>query len=134
MELTQNQFNAALASGLFISDPEKSEVLIPVKLAGGVLILNELLHAINAGRLQVVNPVLCDITRKEEIVDPNATVAAAVATALAEQSDDVSPASEDKLTPGEEARVATAIELSEEQQSEQSDEAPVIDDELLPQE
>lgn len=101
MELTQKQFNAALTSGLFLSDPEKSETMVPVKLAGGTLILNELLKAISVGKLQVVNPVLCEITPREqpELSEPNPEVAAAVSEALADQSVDEEQSADDGPNP-----------------------------------
>ncbi len=53
---TPVQLQAAIAAGLTLSSPE-SEAVLPVKLAGGVLILHQLLLALGSGKLGIV-PVI----------------------------------------------------------------------------
>lgn len=50
MNITQEQMQAAVTAGLVMSDP-KSELMVPLKHAGGMLILHQVLASIAQGEL-----------------------------------------------------------------------------------
>lgn len=62
---TSEQLTAAIAAGLALSNPE-SESVVPVKFAGGVLILHQLLLALGSGRLGIV-----PVTPPKDPKEPN---------------------------------------------------------------
>jgi hypothetical protein len=53
MNISNEQLKAAINSGLVITDPA-SEVAVPLKHAGGVLILHQVLLAVAKGELTIV--------------------------------------------------------------------------------
>lgn len=67
MQLTQQQLEAALAAGLYLTNPLQGNSNLPGKHWAGGLVLHEILSGIASGQLAIVNS---PVQKEEDPEDP----------------------------------------------------------------